>query len=88
MTSPNPAITGATALISSYCGRDPQSGQFQACAHDHTGEGEAFVRLVERMRLPELLRELLTGGPDDQLADRVRAKVAELDEQASVVPAR
>lgn len=87
-TSPSPAVASAAAMLSSFCGRDPQSGQFRVCAHDHTADGEAFVRMVEQTHFPALLRELLAEGSDASLADRARAEADGLEEQARVVPTR
>jgi hypothetical protein len=45
-------VGNVAATLSSYCGRAAGEGQLQACAHDHTGDAIAIVRLV-REGLPK-----------------------------------
>lgn len=87
------AVANAASLLASFCGRAPD-GVMQACQHDHSGDGEALVRMVEQYAFPELLRQLLDQA--DRRADYrpggldqvVRNKIEELEARAREVPAR
>jgi hypothetical protein len=79
MTSPNSAAASVAALISNYCGRDPGSGQLRACAHDHSGDGQALTDSIRRELLIELQEGLNPGTGDDIIiAERVRDELAKL----------
>jgi hypothetical protein len=94
MTNPHlgrqAAVDNATALIRSYCGRRPD-GTLLSCEHDHSAEGDAFVRTVEQFAFPELLNGLLYDAehnPDLSLEDVVSDKAAELEHRATNIEPR
>jgi hypothetical protein len=89
MTSPNPAVGFTMGILSGFCGREPGSDSMWACSHNHSGEAEALVRMVEQHRFPELLRELLHDTSSDMdVAERARNKLAELESRADRIESR
>lgn len=80
MATPSPSAAAAecAAIISSYCGRDPGSGQLQACGHDHLPEAQVLVDKMDQTRSKELLSWCLAGPQDEKLADRIKAKLQEI----------
>jgi hypothetical protein len=84
------AVRNAASTLATFCGRTTEAFG-QTCQHDHSGDAEAFVRMVEQHAAPELLRQLLDDekhSPDLSLAEIVEDKAKELEASARVVPSR
>jgi hypothetical protein len=82
------AVSNAASLLASFCGRTPD-GVMQACQHDHSGDGEALVRMVEQYAFPELLRDLQRRSSEQTTMNELaQQKIEELEARAREVPAR
>lgn len=79
------AVANATSLLASFCGRTPD-GTMRVCQHDHSGDGEALVRMVEQYAFPDLLRELIASEHGGEAA--MDLKIEELERRATTVPPR
>lgn len=84
------AVQNAATLLSNFCGRQ-SSGALAPCEHDHTEDGQAFVRTVEQYAFPELLWDLkrdADSNPDVSLDEVLQDKIAELEARALHVEPR